>query len=230
MGRRALLVSVIEPEQLRGPVESPDLQGWADDHGVGRWRPKMSSAPIVGIDVAKDELVIATWPASEPWQVANRAGGLTELVERLAVLQPRLVVLEATGGYERQAAAALAAAQLPVAVVNARQVRDFAKATGHLAKTDAIDAVVLAQFAEAVGLEPRPVPDEQAAALGALLVRRRQVVEMRAAEKARLHQAPTKAVRTRIKAHLAFLDAELADVDGDLGTSIRQSPVWRERD
>jgi transposase len=185
---------------------------------------------IVGIDVAKDRLEIAVWPEETHWQVDNHAAGLTTLVERLQPLRPRLVVMEATGGYEREAAAALAAAQLPVAVVNPRQVREYAKAMGRLAKTDALDALVIAQFAEAVHLEPRPVPSEQASDLTARLQRRRQLIEMRAAEKARLHQVRSTAVRTRIKAHLAWLDTELAEVDRDLSAVIEASPVWRQRD
>jgi transposase len=190
----------------------------------------MTAPSIVGIDVAKDSLELALWPEKRHWQAANQASGVREVVERLQELQPRLVVLEATGGYEREVAAALAAAQLPVAVVNPRQVRDYAKATGHLAKTDALDAEMIARFADAVGLEPRPVPSEQARALEALLQRRRQVVEMRAAEKARLQQAPTKSVRTRIKEHIAYLEGELDEVDGELGDAVRATPAWRERD
>jgi transposase len=138
-------------------------------------------------------------------------------------------VLEATGGFELPLTGALAAAGLPVVVVNARQVRDFAKATGRLAKTDALDAAVLAQFAEAVRPPPRPLPDAATQALSALLTRRRQLLAMRTAEQNRVATAPP-AVRREIQAHLAWLTRRLATLDDDLGRTIRESPVWREKD
>jgi transposase len=139
-----------------------------------------------------------------------------------------LIVLEASGGWELAAVAALAAAKLPVAVVNPRQVHDFAKAVGQLAKTDRLDAQILARFGEAVRPEPRPLADADAQALAALLARRRQVIGMRTAERQRLGTAlPT--VRPRIEAHLAWLEQELAELDDDLGRRLRQSPLWRER-
>lgn len=133
---------------------------------------------LVGIDVAKAELVIGTRPAAERWTVANDERGVRTLVERLARDAPDLIVLEATGGYELLAVAALAAAALPVVAVNPRQVRDFARATGQLAKTDRIDADLLALFAERVRPEVRPLRDEDARELDALLARRRQLLEM----------------------------------------------------
>ena len=159
---------------------------------------------FVGIDVAKAQLDIALRPTGERWAVANDDVGIAVLVERLQAVQPTLIVLEATGGYQRAVAAALAAAGLPVAVVNPRQARDFAKATGQLAKTDALDARALAHFAEAVRPNPRPLPDAQADELRALLARRRQLVAMRTAEQNRLGSAPPR-LQTDIQAHISSL-------------------------
>ncbi len=183
----------------------------------------------IGIDVAKDYLDVAMRPGNKPERWHNNEAGIASLVQPLADLQPALIVMEATGGLEFPVAAALAVAGLPVAIVNARQVRDFAKATGQLAKTDRIDAQMLARFAEAVKPEPRPLPDAQAQALAALMARRRQVVEMLTAEKNRLHQAVA-AVRPRLKAHIVWLEQELDDLDGNLSQLIRESPVWREKE
>jgi transposase len=190
----------------------------------------MSPTPVtVGIDVAKARLDVAVRPSGEQWQAPNDEGGVAALVARLAPLAPALVVLEATGGLERLAAAALAAAGLPVAVVNPRPVRDFAKAVGQLAKTDALDAALLARFAEAVRPAPRPVPDAAQQALAALLARRRQAVGMLTAERQRLGTA-LPAVRARVQAHVRWLEAELGALDDDLGQALRASPVWRERE
>jgi transposase len=189
-------------------------------------------APLfVGIDVAKAQLDIAVRPTGERWAVPQTEAGAAELVTQLQALipAPTLIVLEATGGLERLASAALAAAGLPVAVVNPRQVRDFAKATGRLAKTDRLDAQVLAHFAEAVRPEPRPVPAEQAQLLSAQLARRRQLVEMLTAERNRLGTAP-RPVRQRIQTHIAWLEQELRDIEDDLGTTLRASPIWREKE
>ena len=191
-----------------------------------------SSPPIpitVGIDVAKAQLDVAVRPTGEQWQAPNDEHGVAALVERLTRLVPTLVVLEATGGLERLAAAALAAAELPVAVVNPRQVRAFAKAVGQLAKTDALDAQLLARFGEAVRPSPRPLPDVAQQALAALLARRRQVVAMLTAEHQRWGTAHGP-VRARIEAHVAWLDRELADLDDDLGRTLRASPVWRAQE
>lgn len=183
---------------------------------------------FVGIDVSKDYLDIATRPAGESWRVRNDEADITPLANRLKALQPTLVVLEATGGYEMAATAALVAAGLQVAVVNPRQVRDFAKGAGYLAKTDRIDARVLAHFAEAMRPTPRSLPDEQLLALQALVARRRQVVEMLTAEKNRLKQSKP-LVREQIERHIVWLQEELATLDRDLGDLIRNSPVWREK-
>jgi transposase len=190
----------------------------------------MPSSPVtIGIDVAKAHLDVAVRPSGDQWQVANTEEGIAGLLGRLTPLAPGLVVLEASGGWELAVVAALVEAQLPVAVVNPRQVHDFAKAVGQLAKTDQLDAQVIARFGEAVHPEPRPLPDAEAQLLGALLARRRQLIGMRTAERQRLGTA-LGAVRPRIAAHLAWLDQELADLDDDLGRRLRESPLWRERE
>jgi transposase len=190
----------------------------------------MEAAPrFVGIDVAKARLDVAVRPDGAAWAAPNDEAGIDEVVARLRALAPTLVVLEATGGLEVPLAAALATAGLPVAVVNPRQVRDFAKAIGQLAKSDALDAQVLARFAEAIRPPVRPVPDAQAQTLSALLARRRQVLAMSVAEQQRLGTA-LPAVRPRIERHVAWLREELADVDAELARAVRDSPVWRERD
>lgn len=184
---------------------------------------------FVGIDVAKARLDVAVRPAEEAWAAPNDEAGIEAVVDRLRALAPTLVVLEATGGLEVPLAAALAAAALPVAVVNPRQVRDFAKAVGQLAKTDALDAALLARFAEAVRPPVRAVPDAEAQALSALLARRRQTIAMLVAEQQRLGTA-LPAVRPRVERHIAWLREELADVDAELARAIRASPAWREAD
>ena len=190
----------------------------------------MASTPVtIGIDVAKARLDVAVRPSGDQWQAANTEEGITDLLTKVKPLAPRLIVLEASGGWELAAVAALAAAKLPVAVVNPRQVHDFAKAVGQLAKTDQLDAQVLARFGEAVRPEPRPLPDADAQALAGVLARRRQVVGMRTAERQRLGAARPP-VRARIEAHLAWLEQELADLDDDLGRRLRESPLWRERE
>ena len=186
-------------------------------------------SPFVGIDVAKADLVVAIQPPGERWVVANDDAGVTQLVRCLRRLAPVLVVLEATGGYERAAVAALAAVRMAVVVANPRQVRDFARATGQLAKTDAIDADTLALFAERIRPEPRPVPDDAARTLDGLLTRRRQVLDMLGAERNRLtHALP--AIRRDITQHIRWLERRLDDVDQDLDRTIRSSPVWRAQE
>lgn len=183
----------------------------------------------IGIDVAKAWVDVAIRPCGESWRVGNDAAGIAALVQRIQALTPQVVVLEATGGYERAVAGALAAAGLPVAVVNPRQVRAFAKATGRLAKTDALDAHVLAHFGAAVQPEPRPVPDAQAHALTALLARRRQVVAMLTAEKNRLGST-AHPVRDRIQAHIVWLEQELRELDQELRRTLQARPLWRAQD
>lgn len=188
-----------------------------------------TKASFVGIDVSKDYLDVALRPGDESWRLPHDASGLAELIHRLQAGPPTLIVLEATGGLEVPVAAALATAGLPVAVVNPRQVRDFAKATGHLAKTDRLEAQVLAHFAEAIRPVPRPLPDAQAQALKALLARRRQLVEMLTAERNRLHTALPE-VRPSLEGHIAWLQQELDRLEAALREQIRQSPLWRAQE
>jgi len=188
---------------------------------------------LIGIDVAKAELVIAARPSGERWTVANDERGIRTLVDRLQGAKAELIVLEATGGYELLCVAALVAAALPVVVVNPRQLRDFAKATGQLAKTDRIDADILALFAERVRPQVRVLPDADAQEFDALLARRRQRLEMLQAEKNRLGQVfgrGKRPVKKSLKLHIAFLERELRIADTDLGAMVRESPAWRERD
>jgi len=187
------------------------------------------TASFVGIDVSKQQLDVAVRPSEVTWVVAHDEAGLSALVARLRDLAPTLIVLEATGGWEVAVAGALAAAALPVAVMNPRQVRDFARSTGTLAKTDRLDAQLLAQFAEAVRPEPRPLPDAQAQELTALLQRRRQLVEMLTAEKNRLTVA-SRRIRPQLQAHIEWLHKQIAQFDEDLRQLIRASPLWREKD
>jgi transposase len=181
----------------------------------------------VGIDVSKEHLDVCSLPDGEIFSVANDRAGIDELLARLLEgVRPDLVVLEATGKYERPAAVAVAAAGIAVAVVNPRQARDFAKAAGRLAKTDRIDAEVLARFAGAVGPRPSVLPDEEARALQDILVRRRQLLEMIVAEKNRLQMA-SEAVAKRIAAHVRWLEKELGRVDRELDEAVRESETWR---
>jgi transposase len=184
---------------------------------------------FVGIDVAQDTLEVAVRPTAETWSVANAAAGIAETVTRLQALAPTLVVVEATGGLESPLVAALATAAISVVVVNPRQVRDFAKATGQLAKTDALDAAVLAPFAAAIRPTPRPLPDAATQELRALLVRRRQLVDMVTAERTRHSRAPT-VIQSAIQAHRTWLAQELARLDQDFDQRLRASPVWRATD
>jgi transposase len=186
-------------------------------------------ALCIGIDVSKDRLDLAWRPTGERWTAPNTERGIRTVCRRLRTPAPALIVLEATGGLELPLTGALAAAGLPVVVVNPRQIRDFAKATGRLAKTDALNAAVLAQFAEAVRPEPRPLPDAATQALSALLLRRRQLIAMRTAETNRLETAPAP-VRKGIRAHLTWLEGRLTELDEDLARTIRESPLWREKD
>lgn len=184
---------------------------------------------FVGIDVSKASLDVAVRPTGEAWTTTSDEAGVSALVKRLEVLVPTLIVMEATGGLEVPLVSALAAAGLPVVVVNPRQVRHFAKATGRLAKTDAIDAEVLARFAEAVRPEVRPIKDPQTQALAALITRRRQLVDMLAAEKNRLHGAPVR-VRKDLQRHIIWLEKRLKEVDNDLDKTIKVSSVWRAKE
>jgi transposase len=184
---------------------------------------------FVGVDVSKARLDVAVRPSGDTVTVPYDEAGLAGLVVRLQTWQPVAVVLEATGDLESAVVSALAAAGLPVHVVNPRQVRDFARATGRLAKTDALDAQILAQFGEVLRPAPRPLPDEATQALSAVLTRRRQLIEMLTAEKNRLSQTRP-SLRKRLEVHIEWLTRELRRVDADLDTAIRHSPVWREQD
>lgn len=183
----------------------------------------------VGIDVSKARLDVAVRPTSERFSVANDDDGHKELRKRLVKLKPERIVLEPTGGYESRVVQALLAVKLPVVVVNARQVRNFAQALGRLAKTDRIDADVLAHFGEAIHPEIRPFPDAQLRELEAFVNRRRQLVDMRSAEIKRKQTAPT-AVHANIEELIEFLDKQLADIDDDLQKLIEKTPAWREAD
>jgi transposase len=190
----------------------------------------MDKAPLfVGIDVAKHRLEVHVRPAGEGFALDHGEEEVAALVARLAALEPMLVVLEATGGLEVRLAAALAAAGLPVAVVNPRQVRAFARATGRLAKTDRLDAQAIAHFAEAVRPPVRPLPDEATRHLGALVARRRQLLEMLVAERNRRHAAAP-ALHGRIDAHLRWLEEALAEIERDLDAAVRASPLWRAKE
>jgi transposase len=183
---------------------------------------------FVGIDVAKDRLDVHLRPSGEAFAVARDGEGVAQLVERLRALVPRLVVMEATGGYETIVASAVAAAHLPLAVVNPRQIREFARATGKLAKTDRLDAAAIAHFAEAVRPPARPVAEPEAQALGELVARRRQVIEMMVAERNRRRMATQRRVTKAIDRHLAVLQAELSELEGGIDGAIRNTPAWQE--
>jgi transposase len=184
----------------------------------------------VGIDVSKARLDVALLPSGQTFAVANDEEGLRELTEKLTEVRPALVVLEATGGLQRPLAAALAASEIACAVVNPRQARDFAKAIGKLAKTDRIDALVLARFAEAVGPEPKVPPEAEAVEFQAILARRRQIIQMMTAEKNRLGAASSRKVRSRLEAHIRWLEKELARTDRDLDEAIADSPTFNENE
>jgi transposase len=188
----------------------------------------MASPVFVGIDVSKAELVVAVHPSGDRWTSATTPSALETLVARLRDRRPQVIVMEATAGYELPLAAACAAAQLPVAVVNPRQVRAFAQAIGRTAKTDAIDAAVLALFAARVQPPARAVADADTQALAGLVTRRRQLLEMLGAERQRLEKAPATGPITRdLRNHIRWLERRVHDVDEEIGTAIHDSAVWR---
>src|SRR2546425_875947 len=205
----------VNPNSRLGRPASPHRQG------------RVMERIFVGLDVSKDRLDVHVRPTDDSFAVAYDEEGLAMLVSRLGLLQPTLIVLEATGGYEVKVAAVLANAGLPVAVVNPRQIRDFARATGQLAKTDALDARVTARFAETVQPAARPLATEQAQVLGELVARRRQLVEMVGAEMNR-RQVRDRGLQTRITAHVTWLTRAIEELEGDIQRLIRSSPVWRE--
>lgn len=187
------------------------------------------SEQFVGIDVAKATLDVAVRPSGEQWRVENDELGIAALVLRLRTVAPTLIVLEATGGREGPVTAAVAAAGLPVVVVNPRQVREFARATGTLAKTDRLDAAMLARFGEAIRPQVRPRPDETSRTRAALVARRRQLIEMLTAERNRRLAAP-RALQGEFTEHIVWLEQRLRQLDGKVAQTIEHSPVWRAKD
>jgi transposase len=185
---------------------------------------------IVGIDVSKDRLDVAVRPSGEVFAIERNPIGLEQLTLRLGALSPNLVALEATGGFEIVVAAALAAARLPIVVVNPAQIRAFAKAVGQRAKTDPIDAGIIAHFAEATRPEPRPLPDEATQLLADLVARRRQILEMMVAERQREKRVTVPHLRKSIMRLLKALERELTSVDTDINDAVRGSPAWREKE
>ena len=190
----------------------------------------MKKSPVyVGIDVSTTTLDVAVVPGCKLWQVSNDSAGIAVLVERLVALRPAGVVMEATGGIEMPAAVALYEANIFAALVNPRQVRDFARSLGMLAKTDKLDAIIIAKFAEAIKPEPRPLPTTTDQELKALVARRRQLVEMLTMEKNRLHTAITP-LRARIQINVEWLRKQIEEVDHDISNLIQSSPLWRAKD
>lgn len=187
------------------------------------------SPVFVGIDVSKATLDVAIRPGDETYQVENNPDGIDQLITWLKPFSPEVIVLEATGGFERAAALCLAAVHFPVAVINPRQSRDFAKSVGRLAKSDKIDAAMLARFGQAVQPEPRQLPDEEAQCLQALFTRRRQLVQMMVAEKNRKTTSPSD-VRKRIDEHIAWLKAECKDVEEQATKLIQENDMWRKKE
>jgi transposase len=188
------------------------------------------SSCYVGIDVSAERLDVQVWPVEQRHSVVYDSSGVTQLIEVLQPLKPTLIVVEATGKLEISLVAALAAAELPVVVVNPRQIRDFARALGLLAKTDRIDAYVMARFAASVQPPRRVWPTEQQQALQELVNRQRQLVEIRAAESHRLKRTRTSTVRHNVQIHLAWLDQQIQDLDRQIRQLITTSPLWREKD
>jgi len=185
-------------------------------------------AVSVGIDVSKRELVIAVHPTGEQWTTATTPAAIGTVVTRLRALAPQIIVVEATGGYERTVVAAMAVAELPVAVVNPRQVRAFAQAIGRTAKTDVVDAKILAAFGARLEPAPRPVADTATQELADFLARRRQLLEMIGMERGRLeHAAPTGPLTRELRRHIRWLERRVDDVDDEIGTCIAAHPTWR---
>lgn len=185
---------------------------------------------FVGIDVPKSTLDVCIEPAVQTLHVVYDETGIKQLVARLKEVSPTLIVMEATGGLEVRIATELASKGLPVAVINPRQARDFAKATGQLAKTDQVDAEVLAAFAKAIRPQARPLKDEDARALNDMVSRRRQLIGMRVQEALRLGTAASKPLQKNLNKHIAWLDKQIAEIDADLTKRLRGSDVWRTKD
>jgi transposase len=228
----------IEPEKKHGAPSTGSrgnpnsrLGRTSSPHSQGRVMEQPPASPyFVGIDVSKDRLDVHVRPSGLTFAVARDGQGLEQLKTQIRDLAPALIVLEATGGFEITVAAALASAGLPLAVVNPRQIRDFARATGRLAKTDVLDAQIIALFAERIRPEPRPIADADSQALAELIARRRQVVEMIGMETNRFRQARNPRVERTIKATLKTLEAQLAELDREINDTVRGSPIWRAAD
>ncbi len=183
----------------------------------------------VGIDISKERLDVSLYPEDSCQTFSYDEKGVTAITEYLSKVRPAIVVLEATGGYEALIAASLSTAGIAVALTNPRQIRDFAKATGRLAKTDSIDARVIAHFAAAIKPSPKPVSDDQSQEFKDMLMRRRQIIEMITAEKNRLGKA-SGSVKKRIEAHIHWLQKELDNISQRLSETVKNSPIWREKD
>jgi transposase len=211
-----------KPERLPGRFKARIPQG-------REMEEPMSTEYFVGIDVSKDTLDVCVYPTQDTFRVPNSPDGLDELMKRLKPIEPRLIVFEATGGYETLAVSSLAAAGLPVVVINPRQIRDFAKSIGRLAKTDVIDAGVIARFASAVRPELRPLKDSPSQELTGLVTRRRQIVGMIVAENNRLNAA-TRRNRRDIQAHIRWLQKRQDQIDDEIKRNIKNSPLWRTTD
>ena len=220
-----------EPEQLAGrrDPECVARRGQGDSHTL-LWGGYMAEVIYASVDVSKETLDVALHPSGEYWQEKNDEAGRTRLIARLENVSPELVVLEATGGFERSAAIALTVAALPVVVINPRQVREFARATGELSKTDRIDARILALFGERIRPEVRAMPDEAALELEAFIVRRRQLINMQTAEKNRLSRVQSPVLKKSIETHIRWLDKELKGVDDEIDKRIKENPLWRAKE
>jgi transposase len=209
----------LNPDSREGRLASPIAQGWVQMDAI-----------YGGIDVSKDRLDVHLRPSGEAFAVARDGKGLEDLVARLQACSPTLIAVEATGGFETIVAAALAGAQLPLVVVNPAQIRHFAQAVGQRAKTDPIDAAVIARFVEAVKPTPRAMPDQEARLLAELVSRRRQIIEMIVAERQREKRAENVRVRKSLARHIKVLEKELLEIDNDIDTLVRGSPVWRAKE
>lgn len=227
--RRVFLVK-LEQSPGRSAVRIGKDESSQVTRHTASWVNMKMQQHFVGIDISKDRLDGSCRPDGTAFSVSNDPAGIAAVVARLRALKPERVVLEATGGLEHPLAAALVMAELPVVVVNPRQVRDFARASGRLAKTDRIDAEVLAHFAEAIRPEVRPLPDEQARHLEAVIGRRRQLVEMRAAETNRLGSASSRGIVRNLEAHIRYLNRQIKGLDEELEKLIEASPVWKAKD
>jgi transposase len=188
-----------------------------------------NSACFIGIDVSKDQLEVAVRPTNEQMSFSNEDDGIDQLIQRLQQLQPDLILMEATGAYHQLVLGRLLASGLAAIAINPRQARDFARAIGRLAKTDSIDANVLAEFADRIRPEIRTVADEATQQLDAICTRRRQLVAMIAAEKNRHHSGPA-TIRAQIKKHIVWLEKQIQELEDDLDKLIRSTPAWREKD